>query len=97
MEVPIVGPGVRKALPGGYSSTFVIGDAQVLEWYGEGMGEQLVVPAGEAAKELRVAERLWGELLERGADRGFPLVAQPDVCFLGIRNRAGSCSHGTVF
>ena len=77
-----VGESIAKEL--GARRAFVITTPRVAEAHGgavaTGMArvhletERLLVPEGERAKTLRVASRLYDELLERGADRASVLV-----------------------
>ncbi len=70
-------PGVRHAL--------IITDSHVEPLYAEAVGEQLaaeldevdvlVVEAGESSKSAEVAESLWEQMLELGADRKTVVVA----------------------
>ncbi len=70
---------------GRYSQAIVIGDQTTARLFGEAICVQLnesgiaarplVVPVGEASKSVDVANQLWQQLLEAGADRQTLVVA----------------------
>lgn len=66
---------------GGAGRRFVVSSPRIWKLHGPaieralGGAEPLLMPDGERAKTLRTVDRLYGALIERGADRGATIVA----------------------
>lgn len=82
-----VGDGLLRRLDrivseaGGAGRRFVVSSPRIWKLHGPaieralGGAEPLLMPDGERAKTLRTVDRLYGALIERGADRGATIVA----------------------
>ncbi len=83
----VVGRGAWRVLrafaPGAYTSTFLLSERGLWQRWGKAFCREsglekaptLLVPAGERTKSMKMAERVAGQLLERGADRRSLLIA----------------------
>ena len=83
----VVGRGVRDAEAGAPGRAFVVSDAVVRDHWAP--DADVVVPAGEAAKTVAVAEDVWRTLARLGATRGDHLRAVGGGC---VTDLAGFCA-----